>query len=89
MCFHILCTYGRTGLCLCHAEQPIKRRRMALRSPTCVVLDIEGTIAPITFVTQTLFPYAKTHVRSFLESTYESCATQEAIKLLAQQASQV
>lgn len=62
---------------------------MALRLPTCVVLDIEGTVAPITFVTQTLFPYAKAHVRSFLESTYDSYETQEAIKMLAQQAGQV
>ena len=33
-----------------------------------VVLDIEGTTTPISFVYDTLFPYARTHLRSFLES---------------------
>jgi enolase-phosphatase E1 len=31
-----------------------------------VLLDIEGTTTPIDFVTQTLFPYARRHVKSFL-----------------------
>jgi enolase-phosphatase E1 len=33
-----------------------------------VVLDIEGTTTPISFVYDVLFPYARTHLRSFLES---------------------
>lgn len=70
-------------------DQPTKRRRVPVRLPTCVVLDIEGTIAPIEFVTQTLFPYAKVNARSFLESTYDSPETQEAIKMLTHQADQV
>jgi enolase-phosphatase E1 len=32
-----------------------------------VLLDIEGTITPITFVTDVLFPYVRTHLRSHLE----------------------
>jgi enolase-phosphatase E1 len=32
-----------------------------------VLLDIEGTTTPIAFVTETLFPYARTHLRSYLE----------------------
>jgi enolase-phosphatase E1 len=32
-----------------------------------IVLDIEGTTTPITFVTRVLFPYARTHLRSYLE----------------------
>ena len=32
-----------------------------------VILDIEGTTTPIAFVTKTLFPYARRHVRSFLD----------------------
>ena len=33
-----------------------------------VVLDIEGTTTPIAFVYQVLFPYARTHLREFLET---------------------
>lgn len=32
-----------------------------------ILLDIEGTTTPITFVTRTLFPYARTHLPPFLE----------------------
>ena len=34
----------------------------------CILLDIEGTTTPIAFVHEVLFSYARTHVRSFLES---------------------
>lgn len=73
----------------CAAGLPTKRRRVTSRIPKCVVLDIEGTVTPITFVTDTLFPYVKSHVRSFLEATFDSAETQEAIKMLASQADQV
>ena len=33
-----------------------------------VLLDIEGTTTPIDFVYKTLFPYASTHVESFLSA---------------------
>jgi len=33
-----------------------------------IVLDIEGTTTPIAFVYETLFPYARAHLRTFLES---------------------
>ena len=36
---------------------------MAIR---CILLDIEGTIIPATFVKDVLFPYAQTHMASFL-----------------------
>jgi len=32
-----------------------------------LLLDIEGTTTPITFVTETLFPFARMHMQSFLE----------------------
>lgn len=32
-----------------------------------IVLDIEGTTTPISFVTETLFPYARAHLAPFLE----------------------
>jgi enolase-phosphatase E1 len=31
-----------------------------------ILLDIEGTTTPIAFVTQVLYPYARTHLRSYL-----------------------
>ena len=33
-----------------------------------VVLDVEGTTTPISFVYDVLFPYARTHLREFLET---------------------
>lgn len=34
----------------------------------CVVVDIEGTIAPSDFVYQTLFPYARKHLKEFVHA---------------------
>jgi enolase-phosphatase E1 len=41
-----------------------------------VLLDIEGTTTPIAFVTDTLFPYARRHVRRYLEEHLRSPAHQ-------------
>ena len=49
------------------------------------MLDIEGTVAPISFVTETLFPYACTHVAQHLASSYETEETQADLDLLRQQ----
>ncbi|MCO5608260.1 hypothetical protein L7F22_062466 [Adiantum nelumboides] len=57
-------------------------------NPLVVVLDIEGTTTPISFVTEILFPYARSNVRNHLESTYESEETQADINLLRKQAEQ-
>ncbi|CAL9120686.1 unnamed protein product [Musa textilis] len=54
-------------------------------SVQCIVLDIEGTTTPITFVTDVLFPYARGNVRKHLMSTYDSKETKEDIKLLRAQ----
>lgn len=51
------------------------------------MLDIEGTIAPISFVTDTLFPYAREHLQEHLESTYESKETQADIAKLREEVS--
>jgi enolase-phosphatase E1 len=32
-----------------------------------ILLDVEGTTTPLAFVTETLFPYARAHLRTFLE----------------------
>jgi methylthioribulose 1-phosphate dehydratase/enolase-phosphatase E1 len=53
----------------------------------CVVLDIEGTTTPISFVTDVMFPYARDNVRKHLISTYDSEETKEDIELLRIQVS--
>jgi enolase-phosphatase E1 len=37
-----------------------------------ILLDIEGTTTPIAFVTATLVPYARAHIRSYLERNGDS-----------------
>ncbi|CAO2141666.1 unnamed protein product [Urochloa humidicola] len=54
----------------------------AAESSKCVVLDIEGTTTPISFVTDVMFPYARDNVRKHLTSTFDSEETKEDIKLL-------
>ncbi|KAL6630580.1 hypothetical protein ACP70R_028653 [Stipagrostis hirtigluma subsp. patula] len=60
----------------CHSAESSKQ---------CVVLDIEGTTTPISFVTDVLFPYARDNVRKHLTSTFDSEETKEDIKLLRSQ----
>lgn len=37
-----------------------------MSEPKLYLLDIEGTVAPVSFVTETLFPYARKHFEGFL-----------------------
>lgn len=53
----------------------------------CIVLDIEGTTTPISFVTDVLFPYARDNVARHLTATYDTSETQDDIKLLRSQVS--
>ncbi|KAF7836713.1 putative bifunctional methylthioribulose-1-phosphate dehydratase/enolase-phosphatase E1 1 [Senna tora] len=53
--------------------------------PRCVVLDIEGTTTPISFVTDVLFPYARDNVGRHLSATFDTPETQNDIKLLRSQ----
>ncbi|KAJ4809905.1 Enolase-phosphatase E1 [Rhynchospora pubera] len=54
-------------------------------SRKCIVLDIEGTTTPISFVFEVLFPYARDNVRKHLIATYDSDKTKDDIKLLRAQ----
>ncbi|PSR95694.1 Enolase-phosphatase [Actinidia chinensis var. chinensis] len=54
-------------------------------SRRCIVLDIEGTTTPISFVTEVLFPYARENVGRHLDATYYTAETQDDIKLLRSQ----
>ncbi|XP_062104658.1 probable bifunctional methylthioribulose-1-phosphate dehydratase/enolase-phosphatase E1 2 [Humulus lupulus] len=54
-------------------------------SERCVLLDIEGTVTSISFVTNVLLPYARDNVGKHLAATYDSKETQNDIKLLHSQ----
>ncbi|KAG2218707.1 hypothetical protein INT45_002415 [Circinella minor] len=51
-----------------------------------VVLDIEGTITPITFVKDTLFPYVSNGLDAFLDRNWGSTELDSYIELLREQA---
>jgi hypothetical protein len=40
--------------------------------PSAIVLDIEGTVAPISFVADVMFPHARDNVRSYLEQHFDT-----------------
>ena len=45
-----------------------------------ILLDIEGTIAPLTFVKEVMFPYSKRKLREFLEKNWNKPEIQEIIR---------
>jgi 2,3-diketo-5-methylthio-1-phosphopentane phosphatase len=47
-----------------------------------VVLDIEGTTTPISFVYEVLFPYARAHLRDYLRANRGTSTVARAIQLL-------
>ncbi|CAO3631034.1 unnamed protein product [Mucor fragilis] len=51
-----------------------------------VILDIEGTITPITFVKETLFPYVTSGLSAFLDRTWETDELKKQVELLREQA---
>ena len=64
-------------------ERPAKRRKgVAQEAPKAVVLDIEGTVAPISFVYDVMFPYAKKQLQSYLEKNWASAELQAELKQL-------
>ncbi|XP_040990040.1 probable bifunctional methylthioribulose-1-phosphate dehydratase/enolase-phosphatase E1 isoform X2 [Juglans microcarpa x Juglans regia] len=58
---------------------------MSVKAGRCIVLDIEGTTTPISFVSEVLFPYARDNVGRHLSATYETAETQDDINLLRSQ----
>jgi 2,3-diketo-5-methylthio-1-phosphopentane phosphatase len=53
------------------------------RGVRVVLLDIEGTTTPIAFVYEVLFPYARRHLKQFLEQGPASTEIHEAVSALA------
>ena len=49
---------------------------------SCILLDIEGTTTPISFVHEVLFSYARDHVREFLAANIDSDEVRADIALL-------
>jgi 2,3-diketo-5-methylthio-1-phosphopentane phosphatase len=47
-----------------------------------VVLDIEGTTTPVSFVYDVLFPYARRELRSYLQENVDAAHLREALQLL-------
>jgi enolase-phosphatase E1 len=47
------------------------------------LLDIEGTVAPLTLTSEQLFPYARAHLRAFLEENADDAGLREDLALLA------
>jgi len=50
-----------------------------------ILLDIEGTITPISFVHDVLFPYARTQVKQYLAQHYEATETIADLSLLREE----
>ncbi|ORX90841.1 2,3-diketo-5-methylthio-1-phosphopentane phosphatase [Basidiobolus meristosporus CBS 931.73] len=53
-----------------------------------VILDIEGTTTPISFVHDVLFPYVRERAEEFLNQNWESEELQQYVELLREQAKQ-
>jgi enolase-phosphatase E1 len=53
--------------------------------PKVYLLDVEGTVAPVSFVTETLFPYARRHFARFLHVHAKDPAVLDDLKLLAEE----
>ena len=64
---------------------------MALRVPDetrAMLLDIEGTTTSIAFVYETLFPFARAHIATFLEANWEATEVQADVALVRAQAAE-
>ena len=76
-----------THLCLVDADgHAPKRRKLTIpATPAAVVLDIEGTLAPLTLTKDVLFPYARAHLESHLSATWSTVETQTDVDKLAKE----
>lgn len=77
------------GAAVAEAAQPAAkraRRGAGKTPPAAVVIDIEGTVAPITFVAETMFGFAREHLRSHLEAAYGTAEGADDIAAIRKQA---
>ncbi|TWW66261.1 Enolase-phosphatase E1 [Takifugu flavidus] len=54
-------------------------------STSAVLLDIEGTTTPITFVKDVLFPYIREHLEDYLSNHWEEDECKQDVQLLKKQ----
>jgi enolase-phosphatase E1 len=59
--------------------------RLKERAVRAILLDIEGTTTPVAFVYDVLFPFARTHLREYLQSYVGSNAVRDALVTLRQE----
>jgi 2,3-diketo-5-methylthio-1-phosphopentane phosphatase len=58
---------------------------MSEARPKLYLLDVEGTVAPLTLTTEVLFPYARTHFAEFLQRKRDDDAVRADLVLLAEE----
>jgi|SRR5579862_1118344 len=58
---------------------------MSEPQPRVYLLDVEGTVAPLTLTTEVLFPYARKHFPDFLKKSRDDADVRAALALLAQE----
>ena len=59
--------------------------RNSLAAVRAIVLDIEGTTTAIAFVADVLFPFARTHLRAYLQDPANSDALREPLRRLREE----
>jgi len=59
-----------------HSIRNSNKQKIKYSSVKVVILDIEGTTTPISFVTETLFPYVRKHLREYLQFNWRTEETQ-------------
>jgi len=58
---------------------------MSLKAPKLFLLDVEGTIAPMSLVYEQLFPYARAHFERYLQSHSNDVGVVNDLRLLAEE----
>ncbi len=58
---------------------------MSAAEPRVFLLDVEGTVAPLSLVSEQLFPYARKHLADFLKQNLMQPDVQSDLKLLAEE----
>ncbi len=56
-----------------------------MSQPRVYLLDVEGTVAPLTLTGEVLFPYARAHFAEFIFSNFEDEAVRADLALLAEE----
>ncbi|CAG5133745.1 unnamed protein product [Candidula unifasciata] len=67
-------------------KRPAEETESLLIGVRSIVFDIEGTTTPISFVKDTLFPYVRNNIESYLNKNFDNPEVQKAISALREQA---